>query len=272
MLNRMCISPACRKAEVTNCHTHPCTTSIARSWNKTWAASASAGANALSTASTRKITPLAISSCFTARVNGGKLKDMVPRGIAYSVLGCAGSTFRHGYDRQTAMAFSIQGAYSKDYIVLRHRHSGADHITDGLHMLPVGRGRIPPEHFVASRQSAGRSFPCQSGIVLQLFRQQAHIRRRRRRRCQRSQRGRIQARHVRGVVVIQELRQITVFDAILGANVLVLMVIILAKFRKSYRGITLLVKGKMIAAAQVAITPEHDEKLQSCGREVLSRN
>src|SRR5271166_1921099 len=254
-------SPVKETATVTNCHSHPCTTSSARSWNKTWAASASAGANAPSSASTRKITPLAISSCFTARVNGGKLKDMVPRGIAYSVLGCAGSAFRHGYDRQTAMPFGIECTYTKDYIVLRYRHSGVHHITDGLHMLPIGSCRVPPEHFVASRQSTGRSVPRQSGIVLQLFRQQAHIRRWRRRRCQRSQSGHVQARHVRGVVVIHEFRQITVFDAVLHTNVLVLMVIILAEFRKPHRGVTLLVEGKVIAAAQITVTTEHDERL-----------
>ena len=38
---------------------------------------ATLGAKAPSKANSRKMTPLAIINCFTARVNGGKLIDMV---------------------------------------------------------------------------------------------------------------------------------------------------------------------------------------------------
>src|ERR1019366_7976021 len=90
------------------------------------------------------------------------------------------SAFRQRYDRQTAMVPGIEGAYSKDYIVLGKRQSGPSDIAHPLNMLPVGRGGIAPQDFIGRGPSAGGSLPGQRGIVLQLFGEQAHIGRRRR--------------------------------------------------------------------------------------------
>ena len=43
------------------------------------------------------------------------------------------------------MALGIEGAYSKDYIVLGERQSGLGDITHRLNMLPVGRRGVAPQ-------------------------------------------------------------------------------------------------------------------------------
>src|SRR5271157_2877112 len=184
----------------------------------------------------------------------------------------AASALRQRHNCQTAISSGIEGTYCKDYIVLRDRQSRTRDITDPLRVLPVGRRGVAPQHFVAGRQSAGGRIPSYSGIVLQLLRQQAHVCRRRRRQCQRSQGGRVQPGHVGGVVEIYKLRQVTIFDAVLGANVLVLMVVILAEFCEAHRSVSLLVEGEMIAAAQVAVAPEDHERLKSRGRKIFCRD
>src|SRR5271165_785901 len=182
------------------------------------------------------------------------------------------STFGHGHNGQAAVPLGIHGPHGKDYIVLRYRQGRSRHIADGLHVLPVGGRRVAPQYFITGRQPARGRLPRYSGIVLQLLRQEAYIRRRRRGRGQRRQRCRVQTRHVCRVVVIHELRQIAVLNAVLGAYVLVLVVIVLAKFREPDGSESLLIEGKMIAAAQVAIAPEHHERLKRRGRQILLRH
>ena len=78
--------------------------------------------------------------------------------------------------------------------------------------------------------------------MLQVFGLQAHIRGRRRRRSQRCQCRGIQSRYASYVFKIDELRQIAIFNAILGAHILMLMVEILAPLGKAYRRESLLVE------------------------------
>src|ERR1019366_9496024 len=66
-----------------------------------------------------------------------------------------------------------------------------------------------------------------------------------------------------------EFWQVTVFDAVLGAHVLVLMVVVLAKFGKPHRRESLLVEREVIAAAQVTIVPEDQRGAESGGRQIL---
>ena len=70
------------------------------------------------------------------------------------------------------------------------------------------------------------------------------------------QRRSVQARHIRHVIEVDELGQVAIFDAIFGAHVLMLMVVIFAVFSKPDRCEAVLVERCVIAAAQVAVGPE----------------
>src|SRR5579864_802987 len=87
-----------------------------------------------------------------------------------------------------------------------------------------------------------------------------HIRRRCWSRCKfREGRG-IQPGNLCHVVEVDELRQVAILHAVLGADVLMLMMEILAKFSEAHGGESLLVKGGVIAAAQIPIQPEHEHR------------
>src|SRR5437870_9175721 len=78
-----------------------------------------------------------------------------------------------------------------------------------------------------------------------------------RRRRQRCQRCGIQTGHIRHVIEVDELGQIAVFDAIFGAHVLMLVVIIFAVFGKLDRCEAVLVERCVIASAKLAVGPEY---------------
>src|SRR5205807_6637584 len=73
--------------------------------------------------------------------------------------------------------------------------------------------------------------------------------------------GAVQARHGRSVLEIHELRQVTVLDAIFGANVLVLMVEVFPVLGKADGGESLLVEGVMVATPQVTVETENQQRL-----------
>jgi len=157
----------------------------------------------------------------------------------------------------------IHCPHCKDDIILRKFHGRMRHIADILRMLPFRPARRAPQHFVARRQPTRCGVPRQRRIVLQLLGYQMHIRRRGRSRSQRCQRRRIQPCDMRGVVVIDKLRQVPIFDAVFRPNVLMLMMKVLALLRKAHRRKPLLIKRKMIAAAQVTVQTEDQQRLDS---------
>ena len=154
------------------------------------------GANTPSRAVPRKIKPLAIRSSFTAGGKGGKLNVMVgPRGIHGSVVsipekkqiprgpdstptsvkaalvGGPGlvplvmtkqmqtiNPHRSGVGIMARLRWPLASTArtAKHHVVLRERQSRPRDIADGLRVLPVGRCRVAPQHFVAGGQSAGR--------------------------------------------------------------------------------------------------------------------
>src|SRR5579872_1914946 len=68
---------------------------------------------------------------------------------------------------------------------------------------------------------------------------------------------------MRDVIEIDELGQIAVFDAVFSADILMLVMKILAILREAHRGQSLLIEGIMIAAAQVAIQAEDEQSLDA---------
>src|SRR5213594_621461 len=119
-----------------------------------------------------------------------------------------------------------------------------------------------------ARVTLPTSFACsQSGLEVDLHRtsypeargdlSQMNVLWRGRRRRQRCQRCGIQTGHIRHVIEVDELGQIAIFDAIFGAHVLMLVVVIFAEFGKSDRREAVLVERRVIASAQIAIRPEY---------------
>src|SRR5262249_28460082 len=100
------------------------------------------------------------------------------------------------------------------------------------------------------------------GIVLEFLSQQADLSWRRGRQGQRRQRRRVETGHVGHVVVIHKLGQITKFDAVFRAWVLVLVVKIFAVLGKADRGKALVVERGMVAAAQVAVAAEDQQRAE----------
>src|SRR5579864_6527423 len=82
------------------------------------------------------------------------------------------------------------------------------------------------------------------------------IGRRRRRRSERRQSCRVQTSYICNVIKIYKFRQVTIFDAVFRANVLMLMVVIFTIFRETDCGKALLIESAMVAATQVAVTAE----------------
>lgn len=80
-----------------------------------------------------------------------------------------------------------------------------------------------------------------------------HVLRNTRRLRQRTQDGHIQARNLSDVVEVVELQQVAILLTVLGANVLMLMVEVLAPFCEANGWEALLAERAMIAATQEAI-------------------
>src|SRR5580700_299276 len=139
------------------------------------------------------------------------------------------SSLRHGHNRQTSVSFRVHGPDRKDDIILRKVQSGAQIVAKLLDVFPFRAGGGSPQNLVLRCPSAGRRFPGESRIILQILRQQVHIRRRRRSRCQRRERRSIQTRHMRHIVEVYKLRQVAIFSAVLDADVLMLVMKVLAK-------------------------------------------
>src|SRR5450631_2290674 len=68
---------------------------------------------------------------------------------------------------------------------------------------------------------------------------------------------------MRHVVEIDKLQSVAIFDAVLRAHVLMLMMKVLAIFGEPHCGKSLLVERVVITAAQVAIQPENQQWLNA---------
>src|SRR5208282_1240601 len=101
--------------------------------------------------------------------------------------------------------------------------------------------------------AAGGWFPGQGGIALQFRGQQTDLRWWSGRGSEGCQSARIQASDVGHVIKVDELRQVAKFNSILSTHVLVLMVVVFAKFGEAHRGVSLLVERAVIATAQVTV-------------------
>src|SRR5450631_3107236 len=66
---------------------------------------------------------------------------------------------------------------------------------------------------------------------------------------------------MRHVVEIDKLQSVAIFDAVLRAHVLMLMMKVLAIFGEPHRGKSLLVERVVISASKVAIQPEYQQRL-----------
>src|SRR5579864_1592288 len=128
-------------------------------------------------------------------------------------------------------------------------------------MFPIRGAGGAPDDLVGS--GCGDWFPNERRVIVELGGVESDIRGQSGRRCQSSKCSRVQARHGRGVFEIHELRQVPVFDAIFGANVLVLMVEVFPVLGKADGGESLLVKGVMVATPQVTVETENQQRLDS---------
>src|SRR5208337_4993045 len=167
------------------------------------------------------------------------------------------------YNRQTAMSSGIYRPHSEYHIILRNLQGCTRTAADRLDVLPIGRVRRAPDHFVGGR--SGRRFPRQSRVVVQVLGQHLYACRRRWSRCQRGQGRRVQPRYVRHIVEVDKLRQVSIFDAIgfILANVLMLMVVIFAEFGEPHGGKALLIERIVVASAEEAVQPEDQKRLHS---------
>src|SRR5690349_2685325 len=104
------------------------------------------------------------------------------------------------------------------------------YISDSSRVFPFGTRRSAPEHFIAGSSTTWGWFPSQSGVVLQFRRQQTDLCRRRGSGGQRCQRSRVQAGDIGHVVKVDKLGKVAKFYSILGAHILVLVVVVFAKF------------------------------------------
>ena len=83
------------------------------------------------------------------------------------------------------------------------------------------------------------------------------------RRCrERCQRGCVRARDVRDVSEVNEFEHVAIFDAILGADVLMLVIEVLAIFGEAHACESLFIEGRMVASAQKAVAAEDERGLK----------
>src|SRR5215813_8389931 len=170
-------------------------------------------------------------------------------------------------------AFRFRNHNQASVSPVAHRAHAEDHVVFGFHQVHFGFRRTQdvlrrkcriaggsPEDFVGGGARSG--FPLDLGIVLEFLSQQADLSWRRGRQGQRRQRRRVETGHVGHVVVIHKLGQITKFDAVFRAWVLVLVVKIFAVLGKADRGKALVVERGMVAAAQVAVAAEDQQRAE----------
>ena len=80
--------------------------------------------------------------------------------------------------------------------------------------------------------------------------------------------GGVQARDVGDIVGIDELEQVAVLDAVLGAQGLVLVVEVLAPLGEANGGEPCVVEAGVVATAKVAVTAKDHHRME--GRRLLS--
>src|SRR5208283_1727355 len=102
-----------------------------------------------------------------------------------------------------------------------------------------------------------------SRVVIEVLRLHFYARWRRWSRCQRSQGRQVQSRDVRHIVEVHKLRQVSIYDAVLGSNVLMLMVIIFTEFGEAHGGEALLIERVVVASTQEPVQPEDQKRLHS---------
>src|SRR6267378_7847954 len=100
-------------------------------------------------------------------------------------------------------------------------------------------------------------------VVLEFFGQHFDFRWNRWARRQRGERRSVQTRHFGYVIEIHELWQVAVFDAVFGADVLVLVVVIFTEFRKSHGGKALLIERIVVASAQKPVDTKDGHRLNA---------
>src|ERR1022692_710322 len=65
------------------------------------------------------------------------------------------------------------------------------------------------------------------------------------------------------VVEVEKFRQVSIFDAVFGSDVLMLMVEVFAEFGEAHGGETLLIERRVVASTQEAVEPEDEKRFHS---------
>src|SRR6185437_4774466 len=104
--------------------------------------------------------------------------------------------------------------------------------------------------------------PKQRAVVVETRGHDAHILRGSRGGGKCCQRGGIEARHIRYVVEIDILEQVSVLLPVLHTDVLVLVVEVLPPLREADCGEALFIEGKMVASAEVAVEAELENRAE----------
>src|SRR5579872_2044759 len=159
------------------------------------------------------------------------------------------------------MALAIHGAHRKNHIVFRYGKRDARDVAHGSSMFPFGAGCGTPERFVTCGSRTGRRLPSERGIIFQFRGKEADLGWRSGRRSKGCEGGRIQAGNIGQVVEVDELRKVAEFNSALRAHVLMLVVVVFAKFGEAHRGESLLVERTVIAPAQITVKAKHQHWL-----------
>lgn len=126
--------------------------------------------------------------------------------------------------------------------------------------LPVVDGGLAPDDLVVDGCGiCGGRVPLEDGVVVEVGSKHTDVLRRRWSRGERGGDGDVEARDLRGVRGVDELEQVTVLGAVLGADGLVLVVEVLAPVGEADGGEAFVGERAVIAAAEEAVEAEfHD--------------
>ena len=134
----------------------------------------------------------------------------------------------------------------------------AGHVADPPRVRPERHDRVAPDDLVADDVRLGIGVPAQLRVIREVGRDHASVDRRPRRPGEGGQRRADDARGALEVVEVDEPQQVAELRAVLDADVLVLVVVVLVRLGEPHRRPALLEEGDLVAASQEAVAAPYE--------------
>ena len=167
------------------------------------------------------------------------------------------STHRTRINDRAPVTRLVHRADAEEIVVLRHTVGGVgEHVADIFRVGPFGRRGIAPDDLVAGDVGVGVGVPLELGVVGQLAGDDADVDRFSGRVGQAREGDEVNAGDIGRVFKIDELRRVAVKYAILGADVLVLVRVVLVGFGNADGRKSAFDKRYVVATAAVSTSKD----------------